>query len=319
MNKYIENLQKTQEENYISKTEFTILKFLWEKFGIEFPPYRFLPLIYSFIIVFSTLLISVSIIVLFVLSLYSFFNSTEDAITIYGLIEAKYWNVIVFGTIIWLLGLAFSRDNFNWNADKNKCWRSNLKYNIDKKTSQVFIIFSILVFILATSIFTYHFIIFLINSLSVIIVIESVKKILVYKSVTYWKKILLIDIQCDTKEELVLDDISIGKINKVKLYSLYTTYTYKNKGKVYCSSQIYIDEPRDGSLFENKNKYSILQWLNENNNLEYAYVNPKNSSQAVLFKEVLLSSYVGKIFIIIGAMIVMQVINNYIDWVYYFE
>lgn len=316
MNKYIENLQKAQEESRISKIEFTILRFLWQRFKIVLPQFIFLPLIYNFVIVFSILIIGVSSIVVLTLVVHSLFYSLDEIYNFYYLIKDRYWNVIMFGTVIWLLSLELSRSKSDWNAYTDICWRKIFKINM--KTNQVFIFFSIFIFILAVAIFTVQFIVFLITALSLIVILESIKEVLLYKSVNHWVKVSLEDIEFDIIEESVISDVRIGKVDRIKLYSLRTRYTYIKKGKKYCSAQVYIDEPRDKKLFQNKNDYTILQWIEENKNIKNAYINPKNVSQAVLFPEVLLSSFFGKIFIMIGAILTILVTTNYIDWAYYF-
>ena len=182
-----------------------------------------------------------------------------------------------------------------------------------KKTLLFFIPFVALVFVLAMVVFAHRFVLFAITISSLIIIMESVKKVLFYHSVKQWREVQLEDIEFD-----IINESSFNKKGRLDLYSLHATYTYKNKGKTYCSSQIYIDEPRDKRIFQSESPHAVNRWIETNKNIQYAYVNTKNPSQAVLFKEISMSSYLGKIFIALGAMLMIQVANNNTDWAFYF-
>lgn len=317
---YLEQLMLAYNEGTISKLEKLILKFLWEFLGIELPPNKYLSPIYNFFIFYFIAFISVTLIIMFFFIIYATIESIEESIKLYSLVEHKYFNIIAFGTILCLVVVEVTKNKNTWCDDLVQYWRVNLGNCINKKTNFVFIIFAILVSIFAIVLFKVKFIIFAINTILIIVIYDEIKILLHFISIMGWIKTSLDDIEFQVLEEEQINNISIDKIHKVKLYSLLTRFSYKINHIKYFSSQMYIDEPRDKVLFQNESDYKIKQWIEDNKNIAfYAYVNPNNFKEAILFKDILFASYFGKIFIVFGTIITLYIVNNYLNLEYYLQ
>ena len=135
--------------------------------------------------------------------------------------------------------------------------------------------------------------------------IVSLRWVWLFFSVRSWKKGDVEDIKlCIDEEETIADGPQ-----KIKLYSLRARYGYIYDDNRYCSEQIYIDEPRDERLFRARERFAIERWIEEHSALNECFVNPRNPHEAVLRKEVHPLSYVGKIAIALGSLIVAFILH----------
>lgn len=313
---YLDKLTFAYNKGIVSQKEKIVLSYLWKFWKIEFPPYRYLSSIYNFFLLFSVLFFCVTLIIALPLIGYGVVESLERAINLYDLIEDKYFNMISFGTLIWLIASEITKNTNSWCDFSEKYWRIDSENCIDKKTNQIFIIFSLMVFLLGVIVFEAKFIAFVISTISMIIIYETMMKLKKFYTVKYWKSVPVNSIEFTMTSADSVADIS----HKIKLYSLSVKYSYKMSNRLYYSSQIYFDEPRDKILFQNDKEYAILRWIEDNKGkIDHLFVNPNNHQESVLFTDILGSSYFGKVFIVIGALLILIVVNNFIDLGYYFQ
>jgi len=320
MKTYLEKLNLAQEEDNVSREEVNILKYIWYFSKLELLPYKYLPLHYNVFLLFSVVFISITAAMIFVLIMYSIMESSDIAIEIYNNTKYKYFNSIAWCTSIWLILLVLFKKKINWCNYSEKYWKKNHTTCITKYTNTTLIVFFMIIAIINIFLFENKYIIFMVTLVSLVIIHETIIELLHFHSIKNWIKIPVINIVYTIKEEKEISNIGLGNIGMTKLYSLDVKYSYRIKGKIYFSSQVYMDEPRDGQLFKNKNKYTIEQWILENkNHIKDISVNKHRPNEAIIFKEILLSSYVGKFFIVIGSLFMIYVINNHINLDYYFQ
>lgn len=320
MKVYLKKLDSACEETIVSNYEKKILQYLWKFFKIELPPYKFLPLIYNFFIIYLIVFLLVSVIIMIPLMVYAFLESFYDAVVLYELVEQKFFNTVSFGTFFWLFILALTRTEKTWCNYSIKYWKSGLEPCINTRTKLIFMFFSIVVVFIGIFIFEEKFIRFSITTVSIIIIYNVIVDLILFSKIKNWKQTPILDIQFKIFEEREIANANIGEIKKIKLYSLNVLYKYVLNGKEYFSSQVYPDELAYEELFKNRQETPIRRWIIENENkVKYTYVNLSNVSQSVLYKDIKGSSYIGKIIVLIGALLLIVVINSFINLEYYFS
>jgi len=314
MKTYLEKLDLAYSEGSTHDYEKKILHYLWKLFKIELPPYKFLPLVYNLFIIYFIVFISVSTIVIVALFVYALLESYYDAVTLYQLVENRFSHTVAFGTLIWLIILALTKNKYSWCTYSMKYWKISAEPCINMRTKFILIAFSASVVLMGIIIFEERFIRFAITMISVIVIYNTVEDLMLFNEVKDWKKVPLSDIKFQIKE-----DEEISNIGKIKLYSLEVFYKYVLNGKEYFSSQVYFDELSHEALFKNRKEIHIKQWILDNKDIvKNTYVNLSNFSESVLYRDIKRSSYIGKIIVLLGAFLLIIIINNFINLGYYF-
>jgi hypothetical protein len=310
MKTYLEKLHSAYSDGNLGKKELKILERVWRFFKIELLPYKYLPLHYSLFWLYGISFLFVSAVVLFMLMAYSISGANYTSMDIYNNIQHKYFVFTAGMTSIWLITTALSKHDrrLNWCNDSQECWRENHAC-VPASAKVIYIVFFISTGIASLLVFQDAYITFIIISLSLVAIYESFVSLSRFSSIKNWVKTPVIDCTFSIKEE---KEIS-RQFKKTTLYSLQAMCSYKVKGKVYCTSQIYLDEPRDGELFKTKELRAIKKWILEHENyIDEVYVNPNMPTEAVIFKDILGSSVAGKVAIIFGALLVVYLVTNHI-------
>jgi len=311
---YVSKLNAFDDGTQLFKIETFLYKLLYNLFKIEIPLSKYAPLLLNFFIIFTALAILFLIAHMLIMFIDEFFLNlnyvgSEDYLK-------KGLNIMEFLTLLSLIMLEVSKfniDNSRWYSYKSNenTWRRNISYyNIN---TQRFLAISIFLFgICFITLFGYEFIIFSSNAIGLIVIYETLKDMFLYKKIKNWNKISIKGVNFDIKN-IKVDDINSFATNKSisYRYSLCAKYSYTIKNKSYISCQVYADDLERSNLFNATEKYYIKEWINENNFIDTAYVNPLNSKESLLFNTILLRTWIGKYFLIFGVLIVILIVNYF--------
>jgi len=292
---YPEILKKWKEDKRISNLEYKIWSFIFTLTQAKIPPLKLLPIHYKFFLIylFSFLMVGIVGIVFFVgCALF-----LDETIKVVVCKEATYRIFALIAIITVLLFFLFlpSDSALEEYFYRHRCWRVNAGNEMLSRKEHIFLIGIIGVTVLLSILFfKSRFIIFALNAFLILVIYEAFRQFSMYVSVKNWQrnKLHFLSFHIDEKEE-----ISDG-MKKVKLYSLQAKYRYFYKNKEYCSSQIFIDEPRDRKLFKSLYVVDIKRWIEEHKHIDVCYVNPQKPWMAVLEKNILTASLFGKVVII---------------------
>lgn len=307
---YLSHLNK---EGLISKMEYKLLHFVYRLFRLEIAPFGCLSMLYVFGIVFSFLCFSVVFIGVVLLLVYAVVYGADTSFILLPSFKQRAWHMIMIGSFFWLI----MQQVISADLQKEYCRYCHefFKKNSLQPKYKISIIFLFLLsFFLSIYLFKHNVIVYLLLVVSLIIIVESIKDIVAFNNLKSWKRVILKDIRFNMVHTNVI------KIAGVRdFYSLKAKYCYEVDGEEYCDTKIYIDQTAARGIFETPHKYLIKNWLSRHTDIKYAYYNPSHPCQAVLFKDVLFSSYLLKLFIIVGTLLVVYVVNFAIDWEYYFS
>lgn len=307
---YGDKLQAFQKHVRLFAIEDFFYRSFWRFFGIEIPPVRLAPMIVNFILLFSLIgLIGFAaclVILLYLLILGVHFDST---ISLYH----KLFDVIAVTSVVILVFIEASKDDeqtlfWNINNDEKKIWQLNwFERDIKYSRKLQYFFFGVIIIIVALFglVFKSQFFKFSLSMICLIIIYESIKVLLFYKSMCKWKPIKL-----EEKSFYVgtFETYNAQK-NHVKLYSLEAEYKYKVGKIFYYSSQIFTDESFNTNLIDSSDVFPLKRWISEHENIDIAYVNPDKAYQAVLDRSVSKQSFINVVATIFAAMLVLLIIN----------
>lgn len=314
MNNHINKINTLKTNNSFISLEAKIFIWIYKAFGVKLPLSLYAPTFLNFIICYSLVFILGLAIGLGLKSIFLFFGFNG-----FDFHASKFMYIALFIVMMYIAFLEALKSDVDFRRwycyDKEWWWYQDITSYDELKDKKLLIflsIYSAILSIISFFIFKIEFIRFLANSIILIYLYETVKKLLYYNSLKKWKKIDIISSTFQNIEKEVMNNKSLfNRENISKQNYLEGKISYKHKNTLFVTKQIFADQENRTTLFESEDGYYINKWIQNHKEHNKIYFNPHKPYQAIVNTNVLTRSYVEKYLTLIGGTMLLWIANTY--------
>jgi len=303
---YLEKLNHFSRKNWPQKVLLTLI---WKITGMELPPFKFMPLMLVFILAYASMALFVSIFVTGIPALLPAGMFDTDVLHARGLYFLHY---LVSLILLFTVAAGIDADNHAWYDETQSCSRLDVtQYSVYQKQKNQYIFFAFGIVFLLTFVLLYQmaFVKYAATVVSLIFILESVKRLWLYRIVSKWVQVPIVSKHLDVQQRKEIFSNLSKQNKKSEIFTLRANIRFRCHESVLTTCDVYADMSNRVRLFHTDDQYAIRQWMKEHDNVENVYVNPDNCRQAVLCNDVLTSSYLKQFIAIFFSITIITLVN----------